>query len=122
MINKTKEGKPKMVRAMRKTGKTINGHTVYESTNPETKKLFQGVPSLADLEGGPKAFGMPHIKPSIKVGDMVFVNWNNNQTYKGIIRKKLRKNWGIEITDDAWNYPSNQASIPEHALVKRNYE
>jgi len=66
MKNKTEEGKPKMVRAIRKTGKTINGYTVYESINPETRKLmatmaktglrsteaFKSVPSLADLEGG----------------------------------------------------------------------
>ena len=121
MKNKTEEGNPKMVRAIRKTGKTINGHTVYESINPETRKLFGLKPLLADLEDGPKAFGRPDIKPKIEVGDYVFVNWANNQTYKGVIKEKLRKNWGIEITDDTWHYSSNQASIPEHALVKRHY-
>ena len=39
-------------------------------------------------EIGPRAFGMPHIKPNIKVGDMVFVNWANGQCYKGVIREK----------------------------------
>jgi len=73
-------------------------------------------------EVGPRAFPYSHIKPNIKVGDMVFVKWANNKTYKGVIREKLRKNWGIEITDDDWHYSSNLASVPEYALIKRNFE
>jgi len=73
-------------------------------------------------EIGPRAFGRPDIKPNIKVGDMVFVKWANNKTYKGVIRDKLRKNWSIEITDDDWHYSSNFTSVPEYALIKRNYQ
>ena len=72
-------------------------------------------------EIGPRAFGRPDIKPDIKVGDMVFVKWANNETYKGVIKEKLRKNWGVEIQDDKWNQRTNNASIPEYALVKRNF-
>ncbi len=73
-------------------------------------------------EIGPRAFPYSHIKPDIEVGDMVFVKWANDQTYKGVIRKKLRKNWGVEITDDSWYYRSNRASVPEYALVRRNFK
>jgi len=44
MTNKTYP-KPVMVRAIRKTGKKIHGYTVYESINPETRKLF-GLPPI----------------------------------------------------------------------------
>ena len=59
--------------------------------------------------------------PQIRVGDEVFVKWARGQTYKGVIKEKLRKNWGVEIQDDKWNQRTNNASIPEYALVKRNF-
>ena len=72
-------------------------------------------------EIGPRAFARPDIKPDIKPGDLVFVNWANDQTYKGTIQKKLRKHWEVKIEDDNWYYRTNMASVPGHALVKRNY-
>ena len=72
-------------------------------------------------EIGPRAVGIHHIKPIIKVGDMVFVNWANGQCYKGVIREKLRKNWSVEIQDENWNHRTNHASVPDYALVKRNF-
>ena len=72
-------------------------------------------------EIGPRAFGRPDIKPDLKVGDLVFVKWANDQTYKGVIKEKLRKNWGVEIQDDSWYQRTNNASIPEYALVKRHF-
>jgi|TARA_B100001971_G_scaffold129861_1_gene119894 hypothetical protein len=57
--------------------------------------------------------------PEIKVGDEVFVKWTNNHNYKGIVKKKLRKNWGVEIKDDDWHYSSNLTSVPEYVLHKR---
>ena len=73
-------------------------------------------------EIGPRAFGKPDIKPDLEVGDLVFVKWANDQTYRGIIRKKLRKNWSVEIQDDNWYYRTNNVSIPSYALVKRNFK
>ena len=72
-------------------------------------------------EIGPRAFPFPDIKPNIKVGDMVFVKWANNQTYKGIIREKLRKNWSVEMQDENWHHHTNHASVPGYALIKRNF-
>ena len=60
-----------------------------------------------------------NIKPEIQAGDNVLVRWSNRQTYKGVIREKLRKNWSIEITDDKWHYTYNIASVPTHAISKR---
>jgi len=73
-------------------------------------------------EIGPRAFGRPDIKPDIKVGDGVFVKWANNQTYKGVVKEKLRKNWGVEIQDDNWNHHTNNARVPEYALVRRHFK
>ena len=73
-------------------------------------------------EIGPRSFGRPDIKPDLKVGDLVFVKWANNQTYKGVVKDKLRKNWAIEIQDDNWRHHTNNASIPEYALIKRNFK
>jgi hypothetical protein len=73
------------------------------------------------VEIGARAFGGPNIKPDIKVGDLVFVKWANNQTYKGIIKDKLRKNWAVEIQDDNWRHRTNNASVPGYALIKRNF-
>ena len=73
-------------------------------------------------EIGPRAFGRPDIKPDLKVGDLVFVKWANDLTYKGVIKEKLRKNWGVEIQDDRWYQRTNNASIPGYALVKRNFK
>ena len=73
-------------------------------------------------EIGPRAFGRPDIKPDIKVGDGVFVKWANNQTYKGAVKEKLRKNWGVEIQDDNWNPLTNNASGPGYSLVRRHFE
>ena len=73
-------------------------------------------------EIGPRTFGRPDIKPDLKVGDLVFVKWANDLTYKGVIKEKLRTNWGVEIQDDRWYQRTNNASIPGYALVKRNFK
>ena len=73
------------------------------------------------VEIGARAFGGPNIKPDIKVGDLVFVKWANNQTYKGIIKDKLRKNWAVEIQDDNWRNRTKNASVPRYALIKKNF-
>ena len=52
---------------------------------------------------------------------MVFVKWANNQTYKGVIREKLRKNWSVEMQDENWHHHTNHASVPGYALIKRNF-
>ena len=70
-------------------------------------------------EIGARPFGRSDIKPELETGDLVFVKWSNDQTYKGVIRKKLRKNWGVEIQDDNWYHRTNRASVPEYALVRR---
>ena len=57
----------------------------------------------------------------LKPGRGVFVKWSNGMTYRGIIRKKLRENYSIEIKDDQWNYSSNLASVPAYALSPDNY-
>ena len=33
------------------------------------------------IEVGARPFGNPNIKPDIKVGDYVFVNWSNQEVY-----------------------------------------
>ena len=60
-----------------------------------------------------------NIKPEIQAGDSVLVKWSNRQTYKGVIKDKLRKNWSVEITDSDWHHTQNFASVPLHALVRR---
>ena len=57
--------------------------------------------------------------PQIRVGDEVFVKWARGQTYKGVIKRKLRKNWGVEIQDENWYHRTNRASVPEYALERR---
>tara|TARA_Y100001951_G_C11045345_1_gene132623 strand:+ start:58 stop:393 length:336 start_codon:yes stop_codon:yes gene_type:complete len=57
----------------------------------------------------------------LKPGSGVFVKWTNGMTYRGIIRKKLRENFSIEINDDQWHYSSNLASVPPYALIPDNY-
>jgi hypothetical protein len=57
----------------------------------------------------------------LKPGRGVFVKWTNGITYKGIVRKKLRENYSIEIDDDQWNYSSNLASVPAYALIPNWY-
>ena len=63
-----------------------------------------------------------NIRPEMQVGDSVFVKWTNRKTYKGVIKEKLRKNWGVEIQDDRWYQRTNNASIPGYALIKRNFK
>ena len=58
------------------------------------------------------------ITPQFQAGDNVKVKWSNNQTYNGVIRKKLRKNWGVEIQDKSWYYRTNRTSVPTFALIK----
>ena len=62
---------------------------------------------------------IPNITPAFQAGDSVLVKWSNNQTYKGVIRKKLRKHWGVEIQDKSWYYRTNRASVPAFAITKR---
>ena len=58
---------------------------------------------------------------ALKRAEHVFVKWSNGMTYKGIIRKKLRENYSVEITDDEWHYSSNLASVPAYALIPNWY-
>ena len=73
------------------------------------------------VEIGPRPFPYSHIKPDIKVGDMVFVKWANNKTYKGFIKNKLGKFWGVMITDEDWPHSVTLTNVPESSLAKRNY-
>ena len=75
-------------------------------------------------EIGPRAFGMPNIKPNIKVGDMVFVKWSNNKIYNAIVvdYNKEAISVGIEIRDNTWPYSKDNARVPDEALIKRNYK
>ena len=57
----------------------------------------------------------------LKPGCGVFVKWSNGKTYRGIVRKKLRENYSIEINDDQWHYSSNLTSVPTYALSPDNY-
>ena len=57
----------------------------------------------------------------LKPGRGVFVKWANGITYKGIVKRKLRKNYEIEIKDDQWHYPHNLASVPAYALIPNWY-
>tara|TARA_R100000458_G_C8266499_1_gene241505 strand:+ start:811 stop:1134 length:324 start_codon:yes stop_codon:yes gene_type:complete len=57
----------------------------------------------------------------VKPGCSVFVKWTNGETYRGIIREKLRKNFSVEITDDTWHYAHNLASVPAYALTPDRY-
>jgi len=57
----------------------------------------------------------------LKPGCSVFVKWSNGMTYRGIIRKKLRENYRVQINDDQWHYSSNLASVPAYALLPDNY-
>jgi|TARA_E500000331_G_C17199398_1_gene688602 hypothetical protein len=73
-------------------------------------------------EIGPRPFGGdPNIKPELEVGDFVFVKWADGNSYKGLIRDKLRKNWGVEIQDEDWKHKSVHASVPDFALIRRVY-
>ena len=56
-----------------------------------------------------------------KPGCSVFVKWTNGETYRGIIREKLRKNFSVEIIDDTWHYSTNLASVPAYALTPDRY-
>ena len=58
---------------------------------------------------------------ALKRAENVFVKWSNGMTYKGIIRKKLRENYSVEITDDQWHYSSNLTSVPAYALIPNWY-
>ena len=72
----------------------------------------------------PEAFPLRHIGPDpdlLKPGGGVFVKWSNGITYKGIVKRKLRKNYEIEINDDQWIYPHNLASVPSYALIPNRY-
>ena len=52
---------------------------------------------------------------------MVFVKWANNKTYKGFIKNKLGKFWGVKITDEDWPHSVTLTNVPESSLAKRNY-
>lgn len=54
----------------------------------------------------------------LKPGDGVFVKWGNGVIYKGEIKRKLKKNWEVMITDGKWHYSTNLASIPGWALIR----
>ena len=60
-----------------------------------------------------------NISAELQSGDSVLINWSNRETYRGVIRKKLRKNWSVKITDNKWQYRQNYASCPTHILSKR---
>ena len=90
--------------------KSNNGVTIFKTpkvkiVNGKRRKFYGSIDYL--------------IKPEFQTGDNVFVKWSNTQTYKAIIKEKLRKNWGVEITDDKWYRGNNLASVPAHAITKR---
>jgi len=74
-------------------------------------------------EIGPRAFPFSHIKPDLKVGDMVFVKWADNKIYKGAVVNYSKKaiSVGVEIRDDTWPYSKDNARVPDHAVIKRNF-
>jgi hypothetical protein len=57
----------------------------------------------------------------LKPGRGVYVKWTNGTNYKGIVKRKLRTNYEIEIDDDQWHYSHNLASVPAYALIPNNY-
>jgi hypothetical protein len=73
-------------------------------------------------EIGPRAFGRPDIEPDLKVGDLVFVGWSNHKVYKAKVvdYNKEAISVGVQIEDDTWPYPKDNARVPSFALVKRN--
>lgn len=108
------------------TGRKAGKFPIYEQLSIDGRKLM-GLKPLEEIIPNWQQY-LPikkqvivgtTIKPEMQVGDSVFVKWTNRQTYKGVIKEKLRKNWGVIITDDNWHYPENRASVPAHAISKR---
>ena len=106
------------------TGRTIGSDNspVYEQLSEDGRQLM-GLQPLAEIipnwkELLPIKGSTSDLKPEMQVGDMVMVRWNNVDTYKGVLQRKLRKNWSVKITDDDWHYRQTFASIPSHALVR----
>ena len=108
------------------TGRKAGKFPIYEQLSTDGRKLM-GLKPLEEIIPNWQQY-LPikkqvivaaHIKPEMQVGDSVFVKWSKTQTYKGVLKEKLRKNWGIAITDNNWHHKSNLASVPEHAISKR---
>ena len=103
------------------TGRKAGKFPIYEQLSIDGRKLM-GLKPLEEIIPNWQQY-LPvknkDIKPEMQVGDSVFVKWSNKLTYKGVIKEKLRKNWGVEITDDKWHYTYNNASVPAHAISKR---
>ena len=55
----------------------------------------------------------------LKVGDHVVVKWTANETYEGVLKEFLRKNWRVEMTDPKWIHHIKFASVPAYALIKK---
>ena len=108
------------------TGRKCGKFPIYEQLSTDGRKLM-GLKPLEEiipnwqqyLPVKNKVIVGTNIKPEMQVGDSVFVKWTNRKTYKGVIKEKLRKNWGVAITDDSWHYQGNLASVPAHAISKR---
>ena len=103
------------------TGRKAGKFPIYEQLSIEGRKLMGLKPLEEILPNWQQYLPIKNkdIKPEMQVGDSVFVKWTNRKTYKGVIKEKLRKNWGVAITDDSWHYQGNLASVPSHAISKR---
>ena len=62
-----------------------------------------------------------HFEKILQVGDRVLVRWTNTETYKGIIKAELRKNWRVEIQDKNWKETYNTMICPIHVLKQRSH-
>jgi len=85
----------------------------------KTEEAYPPFGYAANAERSAKAKGPD--PETLKRVENVFVKWTNGMTYKGIIRKKLRENYSIEINDDQWHYSSNLVSVPAYALIPNWY-
>lgn len=55
-----------------------------------------------------------------KNGDGVIIAWNNN-TYQGIVDRKMTKNWGVIITSEHWPHKIQFAAVPEEYIKLSNH-
>ena len=62
-----------------------------------------------------------HFEKILQVGDRVLVRGTNTETYKGIIKAKLRKNWRVEIQDKNWKETYTTMIAPIHVLKQRSH-
>ena len=108
------------------TGRKCGKFPIYEQLSTDGRKLM-GLKPLEEIIPNWQQY-LPikkqvivgtTIKPEMQVGDSVLVKWSKTQTYKGVLKEKLRKNWGVAITDDSWHNKRNLASVPSDAISKR---